>query len=29
MGGKNALTKELKWCNYVGCPAESEPLFNN
>ncbi len=26
---KNAWTNDLKWCNYVVCPAEGGPLFNN
>ncbi len=26
--GKNAWTSNLKWCNYLVCPAESSPLCN-
>ncbi len=26
---KNALTRDLKWCNYIVYPAEGSALFNN
>ncbi len=26
---KKVWTGDLKWCNYVVCPAEVSPLFNN
>ncbi len=25
----NAWTSDLKWCNYVVCPAEGDLLFKN
>ncbi len=27
--GKNALTTDFKWCQFVVCPAEGGLLFNN
>ncbi len=27
--GKNAWTSDVKWCNYVVCPADGGLLFNN
>ncbi len=27
--GKNAWTSDFKWCNYIICPLEGSPLFNN
>ncbi len=26
---KNAWTSDLKWCNYVVCPAEGGPFFES